>query len=131
MLPDMSDPARNTEIGTVVRRHAPPKRQKNAKIRPREYLTQADRSIDEGSAQAGALGVSQRDHDPRCLPPWAPGRRAGVVALGPGGFRHCTSARQPAEARAREPASAVWSGTSGVAPAEARTDAGITVRIPQ
>ena len=42
MLPDMSDPARNTEIGTVVRRHAPPKRQKNAKIRPREYLTQAE-----------------------------------------------------------------------------------------
>src|SRR5437588_2789207 len=40
MLPDMSDPARNTEIGTVVRRHAPPKRQKNAKIRPREYLTE-------------------------------------------------------------------------------------------
>src|SRR5881227_4370616 len=42
MLPDMSDPARNTEIGTVVWRHAPPKRQKNAKIRPREYLTQAE-----------------------------------------------------------------------------------------
>ena len=40
MLPDMSDPARNTEIGTVVWRHAPPKRQKNAKIRPREYLTE-------------------------------------------------------------------------------------------
>ena len=42
MLPDMSDPARNTEIGTVVWRHAPPKRQKNAKIRPREYLTEAE-----------------------------------------------------------------------------------------
>ena len=42
MLPDMSDPARNTEIGTVVRRHAPPKRQKNANSRPREYLTEAE-----------------------------------------------------------------------------------------
>src|SRR5438477_9851499 len=42
MVPDMSDPARNTEIGTVVRRHAPPKRQKNANSRPREYLTEAE-----------------------------------------------------------------------------------------
>ena len=42
MLPDMSDPARNTEIGTFEWRPAPPKRQKNAKIRPREYLTEAE-----------------------------------------------------------------------------------------
>jgi len=42
MLPDMSDPARNTEIGTVVWRHAPPTRQKNAKIRPRKHINRAE-----------------------------------------------------------------------------------------
>src|SRR5690349_19874634 len=38
----MSDLARNTEIGTVMRGHAPPKRQKNANLRPREYLSEAE-----------------------------------------------------------------------------------------
>src|SRR5438067_10686491 len=42
MLTDMSDPARTTEIGTVAWRPAPPKRQKNAETRPREYLTEAE-----------------------------------------------------------------------------------------
>jgi integrase len=39
---DMSYPTPNTEIGTVARRRAPPRRQKNAQIRPREYLTEAE-----------------------------------------------------------------------------------------
>lgn len=38
----MSEPAPNTEIGTVVARHMPPRRQKNADVRPREYLTEAE-----------------------------------------------------------------------------------------
>jgi integrase len=42
MLAEMSNPARTTENGTVVRRPAPPKRQKNAEIRPREYLTDSE-----------------------------------------------------------------------------------------
>jgi len=39
---EMSEPAPDTEIGTVARRRAPPRRQKNAQIRPREYLTEAE-----------------------------------------------------------------------------------------
>ena len=38
----MSEPAPATEFGTVVRRSMPPRRQKNAEIRPREYLTEAE-----------------------------------------------------------------------------------------
>lgn len=42
MLTAMADPVRNPEIGTVAWRRAPPKRQKNAEVRPREYLTEAE-----------------------------------------------------------------------------------------
>src|ERR1041384_8614337 len=40
--PAMSDLVVTTEIRTVVWRPAPPKRQKNAETRPREYLTEAE-----------------------------------------------------------------------------------------
>ena len=39
---EMCEPAPDTENGTVARLRAPPRRQKNAEIRPREYLTAAE-----------------------------------------------------------------------------------------